>query len=174
MNSRKTYTTTKADSLNPIFTLSALALAGVAPLSAEALIYEPFEQAAGIGEPVSLTGATPGLGLSGVCSAGNNVVVQDPPTMSYGSLPNSGGELVLPSSASTNAWISTDTVLADHDLLQDGATLWFSMILRTISGGGANEWLLNSHQGLDPIGVGDRGCESKDHGHFQFEPRVAP
>jgi len=109
--------------------------AGGGCLQAAAVIYEPFSQSAG-----SLGGQAGGTGLSGNWSISQTVTVVDTPTLSYGDLPSTGGQVNLPTNSGVDAWIATTSVLLDNNLLADGATLWFSMMFMKTSGGGSNEW----------------------------------
>jgi len=102
---------------------------------AAALIYEPFSQTAG-----DLNGQAGGTGLSGNWSRNSTVTVVESPTLSYGDLQNTGGQVNLPSSSGVDAWVATTTVLGDNNLLTNSATLWFSFMFRpTGSGGSTNE-----------------------------------
>ena len=99
-----------------------------------AAIYEPFSQAAG-----NLNGAVGGTGLNTWSADASIVTVVNPPTLSYGDLQNAGGQVNLANSPGTDASVTTTTVLADNNLLDNGATLWFSTMFLKTSGGGANE-----------------------------------
>jgi len=83
-----------------------------------ALIYEPFDD----GDP-TLNGNTPGTGLSGTWSGGYEVA---PGSFSYGILAISGNRAVV--NSRTGSSVSTGTTLSDVALLNDGATLWFSVL----------------------------------------------
>lgn len=88
---------------------------------AEAVIYEPFD------DPNStLSGNTVGKGLAGTW-LGNGAVVAD--SLNYGNLPAGTGSTA--SVNNQNAYVSTGTTLANTGLLDDGASLWFSVLVRT-------------------------------------------
>ncbi|NNJ44219.1 MAG: S8 family serine peptidase, partial [Akkermansiaceae bacterium] len=97
-------------------------------------IYEPFAQAAG-----DLNSKAGGVGLSGNWNSGADADVITTPTMTYGNLPNESGQVDLLNSSGNDAWITTNTDLANNNLLDDGATLWFSFVFQKTSGGGGNE-----------------------------------
>lgn len=105
-----------------------------APAVPLAVIYEPFAQAAG-----SLGGKPGGAGLTGNWSVNQTVEVVESPTFTYGDLPASGGQVDLPQGSGVDAWVSTSSGLADAGLLNDGASLWFSLMFMKTSGGGSNE-----------------------------------
>jgi hypothetical protein len=121
---------------NKIFIPIAVALGTSASLHAAATVYEPFDQTAG-----ALNGqASSGVGLTGNWSDDQTVDVVTPGTMSYGNLQNAGGQAVLGNGNSTDAWVTTSTTLGNANLLEDGATLWFSYMFEAGSGGGGNQW----------------------------------
>lgn len=121
-------------------TKSLLALLAVSAFSsisvnAATIIYEPFSQAAG-----DLSGKAGGTGLSGNWTAsGNTVDIVKPPTLTYGDLENTGGQVNLPNSAGIYASVATTTALSSAGLLNDGATLWFSYVFQKTANGGSNE-----------------------------------
>jgi len=98
-------------------------------------IYEPFAQTAG-----DLNGKAGGTGLGNWTADASIVTVANPPTLSYGSLPNSGGQGNLATSGGTDARVTTTSVLLDNNLLANGSTLWFSTVFMKTAGGGPNEW----------------------------------
>lgn len=102
--------------------------------SGPAVIYEPFAQTAG-----GLGGQSGGVGLSGNWSVNQIVDVVNPVTLTYGDLPEAGGQADLPNNNGVDAWITTSTGLADSNLLDDGATLWFSMVYQKTAGSSSNE-----------------------------------
>jgi hypothetical protein len=116
-------------------TLAAIAIMAMVSSAHAALIYEPFSQDAG-----ALNGAPGGTGL-GTWSAttGSSGVTVGAETLSYGDLPHTGGQATVPSSGGTKASVTTTSVLADNNLLDDGATLWFSVMFMKTANGGANE-----------------------------------
>lgn len=85
-----------------------------------ALIYEPFDDA----DP-TLNGNTPGIGLSGIWSSGGYSV--EAGSYLYGTLSTSGNRAVI-NSGRTGSSVSTGATLSDVGLLNDGATLWFSVL----------------------------------------------
>lgn len=121
--------------------LSACAAVGLTlghPSASQAapVVYESFGQTAG-----DLNGqAGSGIGLAGNWSDEQTVSVEDTPTLSYGDLQNTGGQVRVGAGNSTDAWVTTSSALGDNGLLDDGATLWFSYMYEKASGGGANEW----------------------------------
>ena len=126
--------------LNKILTLTAAVIVIGLPIGScygDLVVYESFSQT-----PGDLDGQAGGTGLnSWNATTGTNAVsVVNPPTLTYGDLDNAGGQANVPSSASTSAWVTTTSALADNNLLDDGATLWFSYMFEKASGGGSNEW----------------------------------
>lgn len=120
-------------------TLALAALAATSFFAAQAhavaLVYESFSQPAG-----ALNGqASSGIGLTGNWSDDQTVDVEAA-TLSYGSLANAGGQVKVGAGNSTDGWVTINSALEDNDLLDDGATLWFSYMYEKTSGGGANEW----------------------------------
>ena len=61
------------------------------------------------------------------------------PTLDYGQLAFSGGQVSVPTGAGQTAYVTTTSALADANLLIDGATVWFSYQYSKGSGGGSNE-----------------------------------
>jgi len=125
--------------LYPVVLVLSVVLGVVVALSgslqAQPLIYEPFSQTAG-----GLNGQAGGTGLSGNWSDNQTVNVVNPPTLTYGDLANAGGQADMLNGNGVDAWITTSSVLGDNNLLNDGATLWFSTVFQKTSGGGSNEW----------------------------------
>ena len=118
----------------------AIALGTTASLQAAAVIHESFSQDTSGG--TSLNGKAGETGLSGNWSAstgGSGVTIETAATLLYGDLQNTGGQANVPSAGATNASITTTTVLDDNNLLDDGATLWFSTMFYKTSNGGSNE-----------------------------------
>ena len=111
-----------------------LALAITASSTQAAVIYESFSQDAG-----ALDGQPSGAGLSGNWSDVQDVNVVTPATLSYGNLQNAGGQADMLNGNGAGAWVTTNSDLADAGLLDDGATLWFSLVFQKTSGGGSNE-----------------------------------
>ncbi|MBK1855051.1 hypothetical protein JO972_08780 [Verrucomicrobiaceae bacterium 5K15] len=103
------------------------------PIPNGALIYEPFAQTGG-----SLSGVSGGEGLNS-WNSNNNPSIAETPTITYGDLPTSGGQLNLPNTGGTDAWVTTKSTLGDYGLLNDGATLWFSYVFVKTSGDSSNE-----------------------------------
>jgi hypothetical protein len=97
------------------------------------VIYEPFADIQS-----TLSGNTPGTGLSGSwISGGMNV---SPTGLSYGTLPTSGGMAVKPSgNGSANASVAIGQALNNAQLLNNGATLWFSFLYKRPTNSGTND-----------------------------------
>lgn len=102
----------------------------VSPAQAALVIYEPFANS----DP-SLTGNPGGTGLTGNwnATAGWDVLAG---SLSYGSLPTSGNQVRTDSGGAAS--IGIGPALASAGLLNDGATLWFSVILTTTPDIGTN------------------------------------
>lgn len=89
---------------------------------ASPLIYEPFADL-----DSTLSGNTPGLGLTGTWGAESFVADG---SLIYGGLAYSGGRVVTnPGDQFQQNGISPGTTLSDAGLLDDGATLWFSCLI---------------------------------------------
>ncbi len=88
------------------------------------LIYEPFDDL----EP-NLQGNTPGLGLPGVWESSPNSNVA-PESLKYGAIATQGGRLIANPSGGTfqKSEVSSQTLI-DNGLLNDGATVWFSVLM---------------------------------------------
>jgi hypothetical protein len=113
-----------------------------------ALIYEPFAQATG-----TLNGATASTtGLTGTWTSNSTGVIQAE-SLSYGNLGHSGNQATIDQGTSGNqsANVSTSSALADANLLQSGATLWFSTMFSSSAGNSSNE-----HSGFG-LGSGNFG-----------------
>ena len=110
------------------------ATAFVGSAQAALVIYEPFSQTAGL-----LNGKVGGTGLGNWTSTtgtSGNVIAS--PTLSYGILPNAGNQVNVPAGqASGDARATTTSALSDAGLLNNGATLWFSVV--TTGALGANQ-----------------------------------
>lgn len=102
-------------------------------VTAATVIYEPFAQTAG-----SISGKAGGTGLNNWAVVGT-VSVDTTPTLSYGQLPFSAGQVRVTNGGNIGAYVTTTTALANAGLLDNGATLWVSFLYRKTSGGGANE-----------------------------------
>jgi len=102
-----------------------------------ALIYEPFAQDFSVNS--DLNGKTGGSGLTPNTWSDNGTVTVQAESLSYGNLEHTGGQARLVTSGGTDAFITTTNVLATNGLLNDGSTLWFSMMYRKEGGGGSNE-----------------------------------
>lgn len=113
-------------------TFASAVLVGTA--SAAPIIYEPFAQSAG-----SVSGKAGGTGLNNWAIVSTASTVATTPTLAYGQLANSGGQLSVPSGAGVTAYVTTTSALSNAGLLTDGATLWFSFVYSKASGGGTNE-----------------------------------
>jgi hypothetical protein len=116
--------------------LIAASLAATASLHGAALIYESFSQATG-----SLDGATASsTGLAGTWSQPDGGGVIEAESLSYGNLAHSGNQATIPSAGSVESFATTTSVLGDNNLLDNGATLWFStMFLKANTTAGTNE-----------------------------------
>ena len=117
-----------------ILSLSSLLLASASSLSAAAIIYEPFGQTAG-----SISGKAGGTGLNNWAVVSTASTVATTPTLAYGELASSDGQLSIPNGGGITAYVTTTAALTDNNLLIDGATLWFSFVYSKAAGGGSNE-----------------------------------
>lgn len=115
--------------MKPIQNLTRMAAAlgiAISSLHAAPVIHEPFAQ-----DPGALNGKATGTGLTGNWSANGNWQV-DSGTMLFGSLASTGNKLLATTGGSGGrAFASTGTSLSDANLLNDGASLWFSVIYTT-------------------------------------------
>ena len=93
----------------------------VSAVQAQMLVYEPFDDS----NP-TLSGNTPGIGLTGTW-AGNGDVASG--SYTYHELLTSGNQANKPSSGSMAAGVSLGTALSSAGLLDNGATLFFSLLL---------------------------------------------
>lgn len=116
--------------------LAALAAALLVSPAQASLIYEPFSQTIG-----GLSGKPAGTGFTGNwTSTASNVIAA--PTLSYGILPNAGNQANVPAGqADGGARATTSSVLLDAGLLDNGASLWFSVVTTGASGS-------NQHSGF--------------------------
>jgi len=112
--------------LKPLQTLaaSAFAAAGMMAGSAQAapLIYEPFDDP----DP-SLNGNATGLGLTGNWSGGWSVLAG---SYSYGTLATQGNKAQI-NSGRTGNQADIGSTLSSTTLMDDGETLWFSVLILT-------------------------------------------
>jgi hypothetical protein len=115
-------------------TATAAVSINVTTSGARLLVHEPFDYAAG---GLNGKGGTSEIGLGGTWSASTsaNVVAS---SLAYGNLPVSGGSIGNLNMGSNNYGgkrpLST-TALAEDGLLDDGATLWFSVVMGYGTGG---------------------------------------
>lgn len=104
------------------------------PPAGNAVIYEPFDYAVG---GLNLKSGNAEVGLEGTWYAKTTTLVTAG-TLSYGSLPVGGAKL-SDFSGGQNHFGGTRTIraaaLAERGLLNDGATLWFSMLVGYDTGG---------------------------------------
>ncbi|MEX2213744.1 MAG: PEP-CTERM sorting domain-containing protein [Phycisphaeraceae bacterium] len=121
----------------------AIALVAVFALSNAAsavlVVDESFSQAVG-----TLNGAPAGTGLQGnwISTTGTLANVIASQTLSYGILPNAGNQVDIPAGqAAGNARATTTSALSDAGLLNNGASLWFSVVTTGASGS-------NQHSGF--------------------------
>ncbi|MFM7181516.1 MAG: hypothetical protein ACKO2G_08645, partial [Verrucomicrobiales bacterium] len=121
---------------NSIRILAAVLGTAITSLTAAPVIHEPFAQTAGAinGKPASATGLTGNWTLTA-----GTVNVVNPDTITHGALAYSGGQVDVLSSGNTGARVTRNADLATAGLLNDGATLWFSMVFQKTAGGGSNE-----------------------------------
>ena len=84
-------------------------------------IYEPFDDANS-----SLSGNSPGVGLSGTW-AGSGAVTSG--SLNFGTLPTGSGNKA--SISNQNGGISLGNTLSTNGLLDDGTSLWFSVLVQT-------------------------------------------
>ncbi|PXA03035.1 hypothetical protein DDZ13_14045 [Coraliomargarita sinensis] len=89
--------------------------------SGPTVIYEPFTDS-----DSTLNGNTSGFGLSGTWSGSASVVAG---SLDYGDLPTATGNKV--SFSNQNGGVATGTSLSDAGLLEDGVSLWFSVLVQT-------------------------------------------
>jgi alpha-galactosidase len=99
-----------------------------------ALIYEPFAGATG-----ALNGQAAGTGLTGNWTryqgtAGSNELIVSTPGLTYGTLPVTGNFVQNQSTGGTRCnYASLGTALGNAGLLNDGATLWFSILVEPVT-----------------------------------------
>ncbi|QTN32838.1 hypothetical protein HZ994_11025 [Akkermansiaceae bacterium] len=118
---------------------------------AVAFIHEAFEDT-----NATLTGNTAGRGLVGTWLGSGAVAAG---SLDYGNLPaGTGGKASI---SSQNGYASTGTTLAAPGLMDDGATLWFSVVVRTGSDIATNGDFGFAF-GTDPIGSGNNLPVSND------------
>ncbi len=102
--------------------------------SGSALIYEPFDYVVG---GLNAQSGISEVGLTNLWEA-NSTTLVTAGTLSYGSLPVGGGKL-SDFNGGVNRFIGTRGInasaLADQGMLNDGATLWFSVLLGYDAGG---------------------------------------
>ena len=125
------------------YSLKNLALFGIAfgltatCLTAAPVIHEPFAQTAG----TLNSKAASSTGLTGNWTVGAGTVnVVNPSSMVFGGLLMSDGHANLVRSGNTNGRVVRSSALADAGLLDNGQTLWFSLVIMKTAGGGNNEW----------------------------------
>ena len=118
-------------SLALAFALGAVLAMGGPLQAATAVIYEPFDDG-----DSSLNGNTAGLGLTGTWSATSGWTVGTG-SLSYGTLQTAGNQADY-NGGNGYCYASTDSSLSDAGLLNDGETLWFSMVVNTPISGGSN------------------------------------
>lgn len=116
-----------------LFSVAAMAMT-IGSANAAAIIYEPFSQTAG-----SISGKAGGDGLNNWAVVSTASTVSTTPTLAYGQLEHTGGELVLPNGGGQTAYVTTTSALGAAGLLSDGATLWFSFVYSKASGSSSNE-----------------------------------
>ena len=104
------------------------------PPSGNALIYEPFDYIIG---GLNLKSSDSEVGLDGAWNA-NSTTLVTASSLTYGGLPVGGAKL-SDFTAGQNRFGGTRSIrasaLADNGLLDDGATLWFSMLAGVDTGG---------------------------------------
>ncbi len=104
------------------FAITAAVLTA-SPASAVLVVYESFSQSVG-----GLNGKAAGTGLAGNWTSTTPNVIASP-TLSYGILPNAGNQAdVATGQAAGNASATTTNALSNAGLLNNGATLWFSVV----------------------------------------------
>lgn len=108
--------------------ITCLLLAGVVWARPE--IYEPFADT-----NATLTGNTPGEGLSGTWSGSTGFIV-NPESLSWGLLVTGENQAEATSAGSITATLGTE--LGDAGLLDHGSNLWFSMVIDSPASGGTN------------------------------------
>ncbi len=93
--------------------------------SGGALIYEDFDYGTG-----SVSGANGGLGFSGPWSTYNTASVVASPGLDWGSLAVAGNSATNSTGGSAARDIGASSVLDDGNLMANGDTLWFSVVMQ--------------------------------------------
>ncbi len=128
-----THTTSPSPSMKTSILSSFLALVIVASAPAASLIYESFTGPGGGASNDQLGGTTTGTGLSGswVSSGGSTFTTE---SLSYGDLAHTGSQAnITASKAEANATTEAGVLGSSLD---DGGTLWFSVMYSGTSNGG--------------------------------------
>ena len=122
-----------AKSVSTIIVVLGVVMAFSGSLQANPVIYEPFADS-----QATLTGNTPGIGLTGTWSASTAFTVTSG-SLTYGTLPTSGNQVAYVSPFGNSASsVGVGPALGAAGLLNDGATLWFSVVVNTPTQGGSN------------------------------------
>jgi hypothetical protein len=114
-----------------MWAIAALAMLVSSEAQAAAVIYEPFADS-----EATLTGNTPGTGLTGTYGAVGTSWAVASPSLAYGAIPTSGNRARKTTTAGTQwaNYITTGTVadntLKNAGLLNHGATVWFSFLFK--------------------------------------------
>lgn len=111
----------------------AATVASVNSSQAALVIYEPFDDS-----NVPLPGNVTGEGLAGTWTATANRFTVQSGSMVWGTLPTSGNRVTYVPSGNATASAALGSALGDAGLLDDGATLWFSMIVQMPGDSGSN------------------------------------
>ncbi len=120
--------------------------------SGTAVIHEPFASATG-----TLAGKNAGTGLTGTWNSGGMNVTAG--SLSYGGLITAGNHVVTMATGG-NGEVSPGTTLSAAGLLANGAELWFSALVRSVTGQDQRTYLTlgtGAADGYDRIGDNDTG-----------------
>ena len=147
-------------------TSSATVSMNVSTAGAQLLVHEPFDYAAG---GLNGKGGTSEIGLAGTWSASTsaNVVAG---SLAYGSLPVTGGSIGNLNGGSNNYGGKrslSSTALAQNGLLNDGATLWFSVVM----GYGTDSNLTNARLAL---ALSNAGLSTNNYQYYILNDGAQP
>ncbi|MBK1855036.1 hypothetical protein JO972_08705 [Verrucomicrobiaceae bacterium 5K15] len=147
----------KKDNIRNLLLITTSALMCSSPLYGSLVIYEPFDD---LDDP--LTGNSTGLGLDGTWATNDNAF-EVAGGLTYGSLVVSGGSAKRTADARAGASASiSSSALSGTGLLDDGATLWFSVLVGADPSLGSNDrWVMSLGTGTIHSGnVGMSGSGS--------------
>jgi len=103
-------------------------------LRADTVIYEPFEYATG---NLSGTAVSPGTGLTGTWSASTTFRI-GAGSLAYGVQTNNGNQVTYTGGSNAACSVGIGSGLGAAGLLNDGALLWFSVVMHTPDSAGSN------------------------------------